>query len=108
MKRWNKGLLLMLCLCMILGTTACGSRDNTTNEGTTDQVTPEQNDTNNVVDDMGNAVGDGIDNVGNAIDDGMNAIGDGVDNVTDDLTNDTATENNMNDATENTKARTRN
>ncbi len=114
MKKWNKGFLILLCLCMILGTTACGSRDNTSNEGTTDQTAPEQNnmgtDTtdNNVVDDMGNAVGDGMDNVGNAIDDGMNAIGDGVDNMTDDLTEDSTTDSNVNDATENTRTRTTN
>ena len=107
MKRWSKVFLVVLCLSVILGTTACGSRNNVTDEGTTDQAVPETTD-DNVVDDMGNAVGNGIDNVGNAIDDGMNAIGDGVDNMTNDLAGDATSDNTMNDATENTRTRTMN
>ena len=98
MKKWNKAFLMMLCLCVILGTTACGrAADPVPNNGDNNTIngTPADN--------IGNTVGDGIDNVGNAIDDGMNAIGNGVDNVTDDLTNNGGS--NVNDATENTSKR---
>lgn len=36
MKRFRKEFLFVLCLCVMLGLTACGSRDNMDNQSPTD------------------------------------------------------------------------
>lgn len=72
----------MLCLGAILGTTACGMRNDTDNNAT-DRTPNEQNNTNNdvtegtdrkdqdggVIDDIGNTTGNVIDDIGNGIKD---------------------------------------
>lgn len=82
MKTVKKSLLAILCLGVILSVTACGARDNNTGDSMTNDAT--ENTGNDHRDDMtDNNIGNDI---GNAIDDGVNAIGDGVENMTDDLT----------------------
>ena len=95
MKKLRKELLSVLCLCMMLGLTACGSRNdmndqtpndsnmNNATENTQDKLTGDHNDdsmieeNDGVIDDLGTAVGEGI-----------NDIGTGVENITDDMTED--------------------
>lgn len=77
MKTIKKSFLAILCLSVILSVTACGARDNNTDNHMTNDATENTGNT-----DKDNPV----DDIGNAIDDGMNAVGDGVENMTDDLT----------------------
>lgn len=75
MKKFKKIIVAMLCLCIMLGMTACGNNDVT--EGT------DKNDKNQgVVDD----VGDAVDDAGNAAGDAVDDIGNGVKDITDDVT----------------------
>ena len=82
MKTIKKSFLAILCLSVIFSVTACGTRDNNTNDATESTDYRDDMTDNNI----GNDIGEGVDNIGNAIDDGMNAVGDGVENMTDDLT----------------------
>ena len=91
MKKWRKVILAILCVGVIVGTTACGNRNGAEGDDAANNTQTEQNDTNNndvtegtdknkdnnggVVDDMGNAAGNVIDDIGN-----------GVENITDDMT----------------------
>ena len=90
MKRMKKLLLLVTCTFVLLGTTACGSRDNADNgadQSTTDTEGNDNNGTdssnNDTTEDgtMNDATeGDGI------LDDAVHDVTDGVDDVTDDVT----------------------
>ena len=77
MKSLKKAMLIISCLAMMLGTTACGDMGATPNDNNNDvtEGTDTKNSDGGVVDDIGNTVGDGI-----------NDIGDGVKDMTDDIT----------------------
>ena len=77
MRNWKRSLVILLCMCVMCGTVACG------NNGM------EQNDTNNDVTEGNDQKkrDDGvIDDVGDAVDEGINDIGNGVEDITDDIT----------------------
>ena len=78
MKNWKRVILAMLCLGMIVGTTACGMR----NSDTTD----DNNKKDGVVDDVGDTAGDVIDDIGNGVKDTTEDIGNGVKDTTEDIT----------------------
>ena len=80
MKRMKKLLLLVTCTFVLLGTTACGSRDNADNGADQSETDAQRNDDTGV--DSGNDAteGDGI------LDDAVHDVTDGVDDVTDDVT----------------------
>lgn len=88
MKKMKRILLLITCTFVLLGTTACGSRDNADNgadQSTTDTDGTDKNSgsSDGTEDDrtMNDATeGDGI------LDDAVNDVTDGVDDVTDDVT----------------------
>ena len=104
MKKFKKEILYVLCLCVMLGVTACGSRndmndqtpmdsnmnDATENtQGTTtgkedDAQSTDRNENNHTTDGNGGV----IDDLGDAVGEGINDIGDGVENLTDDMTGD--------------------
>ena len=99
MKKWSRTCLAVLCLCIVLGVTACGTGNDTVRDDAANDTTTDQNNAGNAIDDMGNA-----------IDDGVNAVGDGMENMVDDLTgnnnaNNDITDSNVNDATENSRTR---
>ena len=93
MKRLRKEILSVLCLCIMLGLTACGSRNDMNNqaptdsnmndatENTQDHLTGDRN--NNSMTDGNGGV---VDDLGTAVGEGINDIGNGVENITDDLT----------------------
>lgn len=113
MKKFKKLVLSVLCLGVIFGTVACGNRnaeDDAANDTKTEQndtmndvtdgrnnnnVTDDgNNNNNNVTDDRNN---DGVmDDLGNAVGDGIEDVGDGVKDVTDDLTGNDARNNRTN------------
>ncbi len=92
MKKMRRLLLLVTCMFVLLGTTACGSQDNADNGA--DQSTTDNGRDNNASSDkdkdatsdtddrtMNDATeGDGI------LDDAVHDVTDGVDDVTDDVT----------------------
>ena len=91
MRKVKKFLLLMMCTFVLLGTTACGSRDNADNgadQSTTDtdrynNDNSSDNNSNDNTEDrtMNDATeGDGI------LDDAVDDVTDGVDDITDDVT----------------------
>ena len=90
MKKWRKVILAMLCVGVLLATTACGNANDNMGDDAANNTQTEQNDTNNndvtegkdnmdnnggVIDDVGDATGNVIDDIGN-----------GVENITDDIT----------------------
>ena len=78
MKRMKKILVLLTCVFVLIGTTAC-SRDNAGNAADQTDQTTQDNNTNDP--NMNDATeGDGI------LDDAVDDVTDGVDNVTDDIT----------------------
>ena len=82
MKKMKKGILIMLCMGIICGVTACGERsDNNDNmNGATSGEQRNENYDNrddNLLDDTGDAIRDGED-IGNAAEDGMNDVKEGV------------------------------
>ena len=77
----------MLCLAVASGMIACTDMGNTDNNGNKNPT--EQNNTNNDVTegkDDNKQNGGVIDDVGDAIGDGVNDLGDGIKDVTDDVT----------------------
>lgn len=87
MKKMKKIILLMTCAFVLLGTTACGSRDNADNGA--DQTTTDGNRGNDNTDTMDNADDRTMNDAteGNGIlDDAVHDVTDGVDEVTDDVT----------------------
>lgn len=73
MKKFKKIIVAMLCLCVMLGMTACGNDDVTDkNQG--------------VVDDVGDAAGNVVDDAGDAAGNVVDDIGNGVKDITDDVT----------------------
>ena len=83
MKKMKKGILIMLCMGIICGVTACGERsDNNDNmNGATSGEQRNENYDNrddNGVDDAGDAIRDGVEDIGNAAEDGMNDVKEGV------------------------------
>ena len=66
----------MLCLGVIMGTVACGNNGNAAKNNNNDVTEGrDHNKDDNMIDDVGDAVKDGVDDIGN-----------GVKDVTDDLT----------------------
>ena len=81
MRKFKQVMLSVLCLSVILGTAACGSRNDTNN------ANPNDNNMNDATE--GNYYNDGngvIDNIGDAVGEGMDDIGNGIENITDDVT----------------------
>lgn len=77
--------IIVLCLCMLmlsLTLTACGN--NGTNNSTDNSTSTDNNSSTNatseegLIDDIGNDVGNAIDDVGNAVDDVANGVGDAL------------------------------
>lgn len=87
----KKTFLLALALtCTLLLSVGCGRRMNSATDGTDQNTTVEENNTNsapndNVVDGLVNGVEDTVDGVVNGVDD----VVDGIDNTGDDLVDDT-------------------
>ena len=96
MKNWKRAIIAMFCLCVVLGTTACGMGNNNT--------TDDKNKTNDVTDGRDNdgVINDIGDTTGNVIDD----IGNGVDNMTDDITDNDSNNNNNDNIDNNTNNNT--
>ena len=71
MKKLKKVILCMLCVGVLCSTTGCGSntKDDAANNTTTDKNTTtdptKDNNGDGVIDDLGNAVKDGVDDVEN-------------------------------------------
>lgn len=83
MRKLRKDFLFVLCLCVMLGLTACGSGDDM--NGTTDQK--HMNNATESTYGNGNDSGRGVvDDLGDAVGEGINDIGDGVEDFTDDMT----------------------
>ena len=81
-------ILSVLCLCLLLGLTGCGSNDNR------DEQAPIENNMNdateNTQDHLTEDNGGVIDDIGDAVGEGINDIGNGVEDLTDDMTGDRA------------------
>ena len=95
MKHFKRTIVAILCLCVMLGVTACGgTNNNDTGNGQNNDVTDgtdRRNDNGGVIDDVGDATGNVIDDIGN-----------GVENITDDMTgNDNNSMNNNTDRNDN-------
>ena len=75
MKKLRQVMLSALCLFVMLGTVACGSNNNPNDNNMNDATEGNYNDDNGVVDDIGDAVGDGVNDIGN-----------GIKDITDDMT----------------------
>lgn len=95
MKQLRKTAVWVLCVCVIFGMTACGTKKE--NENTDNKTTTESTDNNKNMNDATDGTdtdGDGVlDDVGDDIRDGVDDIGDdikdGADDLKDDVTNDT-------------------
>ena len=77
----------MLCLGVIFGTVACTSMENPDDDA--NKTPTEQNNTNNDVTDgkdKNHQNGGVIDDVGDAVGDGVEDLGNGIKDVTDDVT----------------------
>lgn len=83
MKKLKKVILCMLCVGVLCSTTGCGSntKDDAANNTTTDKNTTtdptKDNNGDGVIDDLGNAVKDGVDDVEKGVDnvrDGLNKV----------------------------------
>ena len=74
MKKLKKVILCMLCVGVLCSTTGCGSntKDDAANNTTTDKNTTtdptKDNNGDGVIDDLGNAVKDGVDDVEKGVD----------------------------------------
>ena len=109
MKRMKKILLLMTCTFVLLGTTACGSKDaadNGADQSQTDTTTENQTSTdqekNQTMNDAtgGNGVlDDAVDDVTDGVDRVTDEVTDGVDKAADELTEDNGAEKNTNNST---------
>lgn len=81
MKEIKRIVLTMLCVGVVLGTVACGTGNSTREDGVNDTNTEMEktrnNNDENVVDDLGNTIGNGVED-----------IGQGVKDITDDITGD--------------------
>ena len=80
MKQFKKMLLMMTCVCVMLGCVACGNRsanDNTMNDATdTTDMTDDTNDRNDgVVEDLGEDVVDGVEDIGKDVEDAVDGEG---------------------------------
>ena len=72
MKKLRQVMLAVLCLFVMLGTVACGSNNNTNDmlpndNNMNDATEGNYNNGNGVVDDIGDAVGNGVNDIGNGI-----------------------------------------
>ena len=106
MKQFKKILLMMMCVCVMLGCVACGTNDTVDNganqtdnvNGTdADNTMNDATDDNGVVGEIGEDVVDGVEDVGEGVVDGVEDVGDGVKDAVDG--NDTG--NKGNDGAEN-------
>ena len=88
MKNRKKLLVLLMCTCMLLGTTACGNRRDTQNDTTMNDATDKTKDNNDKTDRNENRTDDNsngkADNVVDDVTDGVNDVVDGVTNGVDD------------------------
>lgn len=117
MKKFRIGCMLMLITAMAVVFTACGGDDSeNNNELSTENVSQNNNDMNNAgdrdvnnttgtnndmngdnvgngigdaIEDVGDGVGDAVKDVGDGVKDIGDGVGEGVDNITDDGTNNT-------------------
>lgn len=82
MKKFKQIMLSVLCICVMLGTTACGSRNDTSD------VVPNDTNMNDATEGDHNAPMDNgyVDDVGDAVGEGLDDIGNGVEEFTDDMT----------------------
>ena len=97
MKNRKKLLVLLMCTCMLLGTTACGNRRDTQNDTTMNDATDKTKDNNDkVVDDVTDGVNDVVDGVTNGVDDLTRGATDAVDDAADGMTKDHNTQNREN------------
>lgn len=96
MKQFKKMLLMMMCVCVMLGCVACGNNDAMDNGANqTDTTLDDANDNKNNMNDAtdgtddanGNGVvddiGEGVEDIGDGIGQGVEDIGDGVGNALD-------------------------
>jgi hypothetical protein len=82
MKNRKKLLVLLMCTCMLLGTTACGNRRDTQNDTTMNDATDKTKDNNDKTDRNENRTDDNsngkADNVVDDVTDGVNDVVDGL------------------------------
>ena len=91
MKKMKKILLLVTCAFVLLGTTACGSRNDADNGADQSSQDGDVRDENSNVNDATKGDGiidDAVDDVTDGVDDVTDDVTDGVDKATDDLTED--------------------
>ena len=82
MKRFKKLMLSLLVLSVMFVATACGSRNDTM-----DPLPNDSNMNNATEGNYNNNTGNGVvDDIGNAVGNGVNDIGNGIKNITDDMT----------------------
>lgn len=84
MKKFKQIMLSVLCICVMLGTTACGSRTDT------NDAVPNDTNMNDATEGDHNApMEDGsVDDIGDAVGEGLNDIGTGIEDFADDMTED--------------------
>lgn len=95
MKRFKKFLLLMMCVGVLCGVTACGT-DNDAKDGVNN--TTDERKTNDATDGVKDKDGDGV------LDDAVDDVTDGIDDAADNLTDDNGPQkDNLNDRNTNNK-----
>lgn len=94
MKQLKKTAVWVLCVCAILGMTACGTKRENVNTGDKTNTESTDNNMNNATEGTGvDNNGDGVlDDVGDGIRNGVEDVGDGIrdgaEDLKDDVTND--------------------
>ncbi len=109
MERIKKLMLIMTCAFVLLGTTACGSRNNADNGADQTNTDNGANDSTDNTDDgnvndatEGNGIlDDAVDDVTDGVDRVTDDVTDGVDKAADEMTEDNGAQNNRNDAQNN-------
>ena len=84
MKQLKKMLLVLMCVCVMLGCVACGNKeaaDNGANQTENNMNDATDGTDDGVVGEIGEDVVDGVDNVGEDVVDGVEDIGDDVENA---------------------------
>ena len=100
MKKMKKILLLVTCAFVLLGTTACGSRNDADNGADQSSQDGDVRDENSNVNDATKGDGiidDAVDDVTDGVDDVTDDVTDGVDKATNDLTEDNGVQKDMQD-----------
>ena len=103
MKNRKKLLVLLMCTCMLLGTTACGNRRDTQSDTTMNDATDKTKDNNdktdrneNRTDDNSNGKADNVVDDVTGVDDLTRGATDAVDDAADGMTKDHNTQNREN------------